>query len=131
LLINFVDMDRIIHAVETTSVFTEERIQEFSSTYNIIFKRDVNMDDKNRKFREFLNRESQGRGRAYQKGYSQNNKYQGRGRGRGQRQGYSGKSQGSQVRQAPKVRHENKSQSIPPLPNFPQKQAIQVKRFEL
>jgi len=134
LLINFVDMERIIHAVETTSVFTEERIKEFSSTYNIIFKRDVNLDDKNRKFREFLNRESQGRGRGrgYQKGYSQRN--QGRGRGRGQRQRYpqtpKGK-QGSQVRQGSQVKHENKSQAIPPLPNFPQKQAIQVKRFEL
>jgi len=85
LLINFVDMSRIIHAVELTSIFSPQRIQEFSPVNNIILKKDPNiieLEEKNRKLREFLNKEKGG--------YQQNYQERGRGRGRG-RGGYQQK----------------------------------------
>lgn len=142
ILINFVDMDRIVHAVETTAVFTEERIKEFSPTYNIILKRDSSKDDKTKNFREFLSRESRGRGyqgKTQGRGYSQRSQgYQGKTQDRGysqksqgysqKSQGYQGKTQGyshrSQGYQGKTQgrgysQKQNNKKEIPPLPNFP------------
>jgi 5'-3' exonuclease len=87
LLINFVDMERIIQAVELTSIFSPQRIQEFSQVDNIILKKDpevIEMEKKNRKFKEYLQKESygrgyQGRGRSYGRGYQRKGYEQGRG----------------------------------------------------
>jgi len=127
ILINFVEMERIIHAVETTTVFSEERINEFSPTFNINLKKDPNLDDKTKKFREFLSKEKQGRGRG--------RGYQGRGRGyQGKGRGYQGRGRGYQGRGRG---YQNKKE-IPPLPDFPKQnikpkehKPLEVQKFEL
>ena len=64
-LINFVDMARIVHAVNQTALFTQSRINEFSPVNLIVLTKDVEVVDlaqRNQKFREFLKTEG-GRGR--------------------------------------------------------------------
>ena len=66
-LVNFVDMSRIIDAVNKTSVFTQSRIDSFSPVNNIVLQKDVEvveMRGNNEKFRDFLKKETgSGRGR--------------------------------------------------------------------
>ena len=78
-LVNFVDMSRIIDAVNRTSVFTQSRIDSFSPVNNIVLQKDVEvveMRGKNERFRDFLKKETGS----------------GRGRGRGDFQGGRGDS---------------------------------------
>ena len=131
LLINFVDMERIIHAVETTSVFTEERIQEFSPTYNIILKRDTELDEKTRKFREFLSKETN-KGKDYNQGRGRG--YQGRGRGyQGKGRGYQGRGYNKEKFQKREYTKQNVNKEIPDLPVYPQqnRKPLEVQKFEL
>ena len=82
-LVNFVDMSRIIDAVNRTSVFTQSRIDEFSPVNNVVLQKDVEvveMRGKNERFRDFLKKEtSSGRGRGRGRGDFQGGKEGGRG----------------------------------------------------
>ena len=137
ILINFVDMNRIMHAVETTSLFTEERVNEFSPTYNIVLKRDPDiskLDEKTRKFREYLSKETgKGRGSGQRSGYEN----KGRGRGRG---GNTGRGRGGQYKDKrqkiypkSKPREQGKVSDLPPLPavSVPLHKPKEVQKFEL
>lgn len=100
ILINFVDMERILSAVENTSIFSESRIKVFSEVYNIILQKDstdAQMAAKSQRFKQFLASEmkkeygGRGRGRGYRneqsggRGYQQNT-----GKGRGYQSGGRG-----------------------------------------
>ena len=82
LLINFVNMKRIIDAVERTSVFTPDRIKEFSPVLTVVLVKDKDvlaLDERARKLKSYL-QTSSGRGRG-----GTNNRSTGRGdRGREQ-----------------------------------------------
>jgi 5'-3' exoribonuclease 1 len=70
-LVNFVDMSRIVDAVNRTSVFTQSRIDAFSPVNNIVLIKEtevVDMTNKNQKFRDFLKKETGGRGRGRGRG---------------------------------------------------------------
>jgi len=71
-LINFVDMNRIINAVNKTTIFSQQRINEFSPVNNIILQKDPaleELDEKARKFRQYTSQESsKGRGN-YKRSY--------------------------------------------------------------
>jgi 5'-3' exonuclease len=145
LLINFVDMNRILEAVENTSVFSEERIREFSPTYNIVLKRDPtvsSLDERTRKFRDYLSKESKDNRGNKRYEPRQRQSYSGRGRGRGSQgnpnqskgrgRGQSGRGRGFQGSQAQtKGRGVQVHKDIPPLPVFKGPKPLPVQRFEL
>lgn len=87
-LIPSANMKRIQEAVNTTTIFTIERIEEFSPVNDIVIVRDpaeLELDEKMRKFKTYLKTEVQkstGRGR-------------GRGAGRGSGRGTSGRGRGT------------------------------------
>ncbi len=98
-LINFVDMARIVDAVNQTTIFTQSRINEFSPVNLIVLTKDVEVVDlaeKNKKFRDFLKKEGgsgRGRGRGYQKSEGSGRGYQkseGRGYQKSEGRGYQG-----------------------------------------
>jgi 5'-3' exonuclease len=73
LLINFVNMKRILDAVERTSVFTEERIREFSPVLTVVLVKDkatLEMDERTRKLKSYLSSSTGGRGRGEGRGNS-------------------------------------------------------------
>ena len=151
ILINFVDMKRILQSVETTSLFTEERIKEFSPTYNIVLKRDLEiaqLDERTKKFKEYLSKETgrnksqgyqrqpynpQNKSQGYQRQpYNPQNKSQGRGynpQNKSQGRGYNpqNKSQG----QPNKSQVYRKKQDLPPLPTVNIPKPLEVQKFEL
>ena len=116
LLINFVDMKRIKDAVERTSVFTPDRIKEFSPVMTIVLVKDKNiieLERKAKKLESYLtskktryqggrgqSQSSQGRGYSSQRGQQQYSK--GRGRGYSQSSQSSQSSQGRGYSQYPK-----------------------------
>ena len=134
-LINFVDMRRILDAVNRSCIFSEARAHEFSPVHNIILKKDVSalqIDEKTRKFREYLSKEdNKGRGRGRGRGQSGRGRGEsgrgrgdsGRGRGRGQ-----GRGRGAGTRTSPQPR----PQYQVPQPTAPSiYKPLPVQRFEL
>jgi 5'-3' exonuclease len=76
LLINFVNMKRIQDAVERTSVFTEERIREFSPVLTVVLVKDkatLEMDERTRKLKSYLSSSTGGRGGGRGQGNSNSN----------------------------------------------------------
>lgn len=90
-LISFVEMDRVIKAVEDTTLFSEERAQQYAPANNIVLMKtpdQIAMDKKTQQFKQFLNQKKQnnyrgnkGKGRGY-KGKNFNKNYRGN-KGRG------------------------------------------------
>ena len=129
-LIPFVDPARVINAVNTTTVFSAERVKLYTQANNIVIIRDPEMaelDAQKRQFRQFLDREKEkmrggrGRGRGYQGKDNQGNYNKERGRGRGggkhgntrdidyqRKGGYQGKSQNKYQNKSPN-KYQNRS----------------------
>ena len=141
LLINFVDMNRVKDAVERTSVFTPDRIVEFSPVLNIVLVKDRTVMDLNRrtqKFKNYLDKStgnrgrgntqySKGRGSSYGRGQSGRGKTSfGRG-GRGQSQ-YSGRGRANKDRGGEQF--ERSSISLPPSKQQ-QRTKQPVQKFEI
>jgi len=75
-LINFVDMKRVVDAVDNECHFDDKRLIQFSPVNLIVLEKQqevVDLHDKTRRYKDFLERQTGGRGR-------------GRGRGRGNQQ---------------------------------------------
>ena len=142
LLINFVDMNRIKDAVERTSVFTPDRIVEFSPVLNIVLVKDRSIMDLNRrtqKFKNYLDKSTGNRGRggqgsSYGRGrgntqYSKGRGQGGRGRGRGQ---YSGKFERGPPLKKDRGGEQFERSSIVRPPTNQQKRVKQpVQKFEI
>ena len=132
LLINFVNMNRIMDAVAQTSVFTPERIDEFSPVHNIVLIKDpqvVALEEKNRKFKQYLDSSKPQRGRGRGRGqYKQTQRSQGRGY---QQQKGRGRGRGEKQTQRRQPRQQQKKEE--PLPKFPSphKKMVKVQKFEL
>lgn len=92
LLINFVNMKRIQDAVERTSVFTEERIKEFSPVLTIVLVKDkatLEMDERTRKLKSYLSSSTGSRGRG--RGSNTNSNYIRKDDGRNSSQSFQGR----------------------------------------
>jgi len=79
-IIPFVEMKRIINVVNQTTIFTQERLEQFSSKDNIELVKDpsqMEIDEKTMKFRQFLERKKR---EEFIRG---NRRYRSKGRGRG------------------------------------------------
>ena len=97
-LISFVEPNRVIEAVNTTTMFTAERAKIYSQANNIVIIRDPDMaelDLQKKGFRQFIEgQKGRGRGRGYQQG---GRGYQQKGRGYqqgGYQKGYQGRGDG-------------------------------------
>ena len=142
LLINFIDMRRIIGAVEETSVFTPKRVADFSPALSIVLVKDPTAVELERRAKNFrrdadsyrnTGRKGGGRGRGYQsggrgRGYQSSGRgrgYQSGGRGRGyQSGGYQSGGRGrSKPQPSPKLppRVPSGSGKVPPVPKLPAK----------
>jgi len=88
-LIPFIDPERIIMAVNTTTVFSVERASLYAQANNIILQKEKEMialDIQKREFRQYIEKQKHaGRGRGRSGGYQSREGYQGRGRGKYQK----------------------------------------------